>query len=397
MVPVLSLGRTPLANALVEPERAGEPEDTYPLDLVRCRTCTLVQITETVPPETLFRHYAYFSSFSDTMVRHARQLVERLVEDRRLGASNLAMEIASNDGYLLQHYLSAGVPVLGIEPAENIAAVARQKGIRTESEFFGESFARILATRGEQADVIHANNVLAHVADLPGFVTGLGIALAPRGLVVIEVPYLKDFLDRTEFDTIYHEHLCYFSLTALDRLFTAHGLVAVHVERLPIHGGSIRLFAAHEKGTPPYDRTEIDALLSEEQEWGVDSPAPYEQFAARVAAWKVALTQLLRELKKRGNRIAAYGAAAKGATLLNFAGIGRDIVDFVADRSTYKQGKLMPGSRLPIRPPSALVDEQPEYALLLAWNFADEVLAQQDEFRRRGGKFIIPIPEPRIV
>ena len=397
IAPVLSLGRTPLANALVDPERAGMPEETFPLDLVRCRGCTLVQITESVPPAILFRHYAYFSSFSDTMVRHAKELVDRLIDERRLEARSLAMEIASNDGYLLQHYVARGVPVLGIEPAQNIAAVAREKGIRTEAEFFGEDFARTLAGRGEQADVIHANNVLAHVPDLPGFVRGLRLALAPGGLVSIEVPYVKDFLDRTEFDTIYHEHLSYFSVTALDRLFTAAGFTAVHVERLPIHGGSIRFFAAHDTQLPPYDRTEVETLLAEEQEWGVDTPAPYEQFAARVAAWKQEITRLLGDLKNGGHSIAAYGAAAKGATLLNFAGIGRDVLDFVADRSTYKQGKLMPGSHLPIRPPSALVEEQPDYALLLTWNFADEVLAQQEEYRRRGGKFIIPIPQPRIV
>jgi SAM-dependent methyltransferase len=396
-VPVLSLGAMPLANALVEPERAGEPEPAYPLDLVRCRSCTLVQITETLPPETLFRQYAYFSSFSDTMVEHARRLVTRLIAERGLGAGSLAMEVASNDGYLLQHYVAAGVPVVGIEPAENIAAVARDRGVRTETAFFGEGFARELAGRGDQADAIHANNVLAHVADLPGFVAGLRTALKGGGLAVVEVPYVKDLLDRCEFDTIYHEHLCYFSLTALDRLLTRQGLTAVHVERLPIHGGSIRLFAAHEKSAPPYDRAEVDALLQEERGWGVDAAAVYEQFAGRVAAWKIAINVLFDDLKRRGRRIAAYGAAAKGATLLNFAGIDHNTIEFVVDRSTYKQGKLMPGSQLPIRPPSALLDEQPDYALLLTWNFADEVLAQQEEFRRRGGKFIIPIPEPRVV
>src|SRR5262245_61754228 len=286
IAPVLSLGRTPLANALVEPADAGQPEETFPLNLVRCMKCTLVQIDETVPPEKLFRHYAYFSSFSDTMVAHAKAVADRLVGERRLGSRNLVVEIASNDGYLLQHYLAAGVPVLGIDPAENIAGVARQKGIRTDSEFFGIDYAKRVVARGEHADIVHANNVLAHVADLPGVVAGLTELLAPNGLAVVEVPYVKDFIERCEFDTIYHEHLCYFSLTALDRLFAAHGLRIVHVEPLSIHGGTIRFFAAHQVMTPPYDRSAVEALLNEEKAWGVDRAEVYELFAQRVESWR---------------------------------------------------------------------------------------------------------------
>jgi SAM-dependent methyltransferase len=356
-----------------------------------------VQIDETVPPEKLFRQYAYFSSFSDTMVEHARAIAARLVAERHLGPTSLVMEVASNDGYLLQHYVVAGVPVLGIEPAENIARVARDHGVRTEAEFFGQTYAAELAARGELADVVHANNVLAHVADLPGFVRGLPLVLKPDGLVVVEAPYLKDFLDRCEFDTIYHEHLCYFSVTALDKLFASQGLMLVHAERLPIHGGSMRLFAAHDRMASPYDRMTVERLLAEEHQWGVDRPAIYEAFSERVRAWKPKMVDLLRSLKASGKRLAAYGASAKGATLLNYAGLGRETLDFVADRSTYKQGKLMPGVHLPITPTSRLLEDMPDYVLLLTWNFADEILAQQTAYLARGGKFIVPIPEPRIV
>lgn len=397
LAPVLSLGRTPLANALIDPAEPSLPEETFPLDLVRCCACTLVQITETVPPEKMFSSYAYFSSFSDTMVTHARDLVQRTVLDRQLGAAHLAVEIASNDGYLLQHYVAAGVPVLGIEPAANIAAVARDKGIPTEVAFFGAAYADGLARNARRADVLHAHNVLAHVPDLPGFVGGFHALLAPAGVAIVEVPYLKDFLDRCEFDTVYHEHLCYFSLTALHRLYEACGLVITRIERLAIHGGSIRIFAQRADNPGAQPEGAVAAMLDEERAWGVDRDDPYREFAARVAAWRTETTALLRDLKSQGKRIAAYGAAAKGATLLNYAAIGRETLDFVADRSTYKQGKLMPGVRLPIRAPLALLEEMPDYVLLLTWNFADEILAQQAEYRRRGGQFIIPIPSPHIV
>jgi SAM-dependent methyltransferase len=391
---VLSLGETPLANSLLTAEQRDRPEPLYPLDLVFCPRCTLVQITETVPPEQLFRDYLYFSSFSDTMLRHAQELVGRLIDERHLDGGSLAVEIASNDGYLLQYYRDAGVPVLGIEPARNIARVAEERGIPTVAEFFGVEVAQGLVREGRRADVLHANNVLAHVADLNGVVAGIALLLKPDGVAVIETPYVKDLIDHTEFDTIYHEHLCYYSLTALDRLFQRHGLTIVDVERLPIHGGSLRVFAGHD-GTRQTAR--VRDLLQEEDTWGVGDAAFYAGFGAKVTRLRDSLRSLLADIKADGKRIAAYGASAKGSTLLNYCGIGRDTLDFVVDRSTVKQGHYTPGTRLPIYAPEKLLDDKPDYVLLLTWNFAGEILAQQAEFRRRGGQFIIPIPEPRVV
>jgi SAM-dependent methyltransferase len=391
---VLDLGRTPLANALLTAEQLGRSEPTYPLALFFCPTCSLVQITATVPPEQLFRHYVYFSSFSDTMVEHVRVLANRLMAERSLTARSLVMEAASNDGYLLQHYRRAGVGVLGIDPAANIARVAQERGIPTLAEFFGTELAERLAAAGQRADVFHAHNVLGHAADPNGFVRGIRTILKEDGIAVVEVPYVKELVDRHEFDTIYHEHLSYYSLTSLDQLFRRHGLSIIQVERLPIHGGTLRLFVA------PGDLTlhrGVANLLRQESELGLDRYDYYRTFASGVARLKATLPPLLADLKAAGRRLAAYGASAKGSTLLNYFGIGRDTLDFVVDRSTVKQGLFTPGTHLPIRPPQALLEEKPDYVLLLTWNFADEILAQQAEFRRRGGRFIVPVPEPRIV
>ncbi|HVA90392.1 MAG TPA: class I SAM-dependent methyltransferase [Chloroflexota bacterium] len=391
--PVLSLGRTPLANACITAEELDQPEPTYPLDVVFCPACTLVQITETVPPEKLFGNYLYFSSFSDTMLAHARALTSELIAARALGAGSLAVEIASNDGYLLRNYLEAGIAVLGIEPARNIAAVAQQRGVRTMCEFFNADLARRLRHEGYQADVLHAHNVLAHVADLHGVVAGIAELLKADGVAIIEAPYVKDLLDKVEFDTVYHEHLCYFSLTALTHLFARHGLTIVDAARIPIHGGSLRVTAGRESRPS----RAVAALLAEEAGWGVDQPAVYLKFARQVEALRDQITSTLRRLKAEGTTIAAYGASAKGATLLSYCGIGRETLDFVVDRSTAKQGRYTPGTHLPILAPEELLKAMPDYTLLLTWNFADEILAQQQAYRDAGGRFIIPIPSVEIV
>lgn len=392
---VLSLGSTPLANALLasaEPD-AGEPR--FPLDVVFCAGCSLVQLTETVPPDVLFGEYVYFSSFSPAAVEHARQLTERVVADRRLGADHLVVEIASNDGYLLQHYARRGVPVLGIEPARNIAAAARERGIDTLNAFFTADLARQLASDGRAADVIHANNVLAHVPDLNGFVEGIRLLLRPGGVAIIEVPWVRELVRHLEFDTIYHEHLSYFSLTALAPLFERHGLVVADVETVEIHGGSLRLWIGHAGTSARGER--VEALLRQEREEGLDHGRGYADFADRVARLGDELRALLRELKQAGHSIAAYGASAKGSTLLNCFGIGGDLLDFVVDRSTVKQGLFTPGTHLRIRPTEDLLTEMPDYVLLLTWNFAGEILEQQAEYRRRGGRFILPVPSPKVV
>src|SRR5262245_1916320 len=389
---VLSLGKLPLANRFLRAEELGEDEPRFPLDWARCPACALVQITETVPPEILFRDYLYFSSYSDTMLQHASLLTARLTRERGLGPGSLVVEIASNDGYLLKGYASAGIPVLGVEPARNVARVAEASGIRTVAEFFDEALARTLAAAHGPDDLIHAHNVLAHVADLSGVVRGIGALLRDDGVAVIEAPYLRDLVDHSEFDTIYHEHLCYFSVTALDRLFRRHGLVLRAVERVPFQGGALRRVVA----AGGMAGCSVRRLLAEEADWGVDRDEPLVAFAARVEALRARLVELLGGLKRSGKRLAAYGAAAKGSTLLGYAGIGRETLDFVADRSPHKQGLYMPGVHVPIVSPARLVEARPDYCVLLAWNFAEEIMAQQAQYRAAGGQFIVPVPTPRL-
>jgi len=394
--PVLSIGPVPLANSLVSEDRLSLPQPRYPLDLAVCTDCSLVQLLETVPPEKLFSEYFYFSSFSNAFLQHAREITEELCASLGLGHKNLVIEIASNDGYLLQYFKQKGIPVLGIEPAKNVASVAWDKrGIRTLCRFFTRELAREIAGRGERADVIIANNVLAHVPDLNGFVAGIGVLLKEEGVAWIEVPCLLDMVTGCEFDTIYHEHCCYFSATALDRLFERHGLVIEEVRKIPFHGGSLCLLVRN--GGPSYKSEALKELIMEEQEWGVNLPASYNQLGCRVFELKEKLTKLLQEVRLSGKRVAAYGAAAKGTMLLNIFNIKREMVEFVVDRSPYKQGRYIPGTLQPVVAPSVLETEKPDFLLLLAWNFADEIIAQQQEYKHRGGHFIIPIPELKIV
>jgi len=395
LAPILSLGEQPLANSYLRPEQAAQPEERFPLALVRCRNCQLVQITCTVPPEILFRDYLYLSSYSTTMLQHAESLVARLVAERTLSPRCLAVEVASNDGYLLQYYKRAGVPVLGIEPARNVAEIARGRGVDTISEFFGTELAERLRHDGVRADIIHAHNVLAHVADLNGFIAGFRLLLADDGVVVSESPYLGDFLRKLEFDTIYHEHLCYYSLTALTHLFARHGLVIEDCERIAIHGGSLRIFARHDRVAQTSPR--VRALLDEERRLGFDRDEPYAQFAAGVERAKSTVVELVRKLRGEGHKVCAYGAAAKGTVLLNACGLGPDDIAFVCDKNPLKQGRLMPGVHIPIVAPTELLASDADHCLLLAWNIAAEIRREQAPWEARGGRFIVPIPTAQVL
>lgn len=390
--PFLAFGELPLANALVPV--GTKDEARFPLTMTFCSNCTLVQLAESVDPDSLFRHYVYLSSNSPAFLEHARVLTGRLIEECALGTGSLVIEIASNDGYLLKNYRDAGIQVLGIEPARNIAEVAQKAGISTVNEFFSTDLAKGLRREGKLADIIHANNVLAHVPDLRGFVTGLATVLKPNGTVVIEVPYVRDMLEKLEFDTAYHEHLFYFALTPLVALFAKSGLDIFRVERIPVHGGSLRIFARHLGAAQP--ESSVADMLALEKEWGVGDAALYRRFRDSVLAFKPTLAAFLGKLRAEGKSVAAYGASAKGATLLNYCGVDHTVLDFVVDRSTTKQGFAMPGVQLPIFAPEELLQRQPDYVLLLAWNFVDEIARQQAEYLRRGGRFIVPVPKPHI-
>ncbi len=393
---VLDLGTVPLANALLREEDLGRPEPRFPLTLLFCEDCAMAQLRETVDPEVLFRDYVYFSSFSDTMLRHAREEADEIASAERLGPGSLVVEIASNDGYLLRNFVERGIPVLGIEPARNVAAVATERGVPTLCEFFSRDLAARLAAEGRRADVVLANNVLAHVPDIRGMAEGMAALLADHGLGAVEFPYVGDMLAALEFDTIYHEHVFYFSLHALSGVLERHGLRVVDVRRFPIHGGSLRV-SFRRAGPGAVPAPSVAALLAEERSKGLDRPEFYADFAARVEGLGNDLRAELRRRKTAAESLAAYGASAKGSTLMNAFGIGADLIDFVADRSTVKQGRYTPGNRLPILPPEALLARRPDAVLLLTWNFADEIFRQQAEYLRRGGTFIVPVPRVRTV
>jgi hypothetical protein len=391
----LSLGELPLPDALLDERDLSEPEPRFPLDIAICPTCSLVQITEEVPPEQLFvENYLYFSSFSESLLRHSRAYAERMLAERRLDADSLVVEIASNDGYLLRNFVEAGVPVLGIDPAPTQADAAEAVGVPTLPEFFAVDVAeRIVAERG-RADLIVANNVMAHTPTLNSFVAGLSLLVDDDGLVTIENTYVKDLIDHCEFDTIYHEHFSYFSCTAVDVLMRRHGLVLTAVEHFPsLQGGTLRWHVERHGQVDESAR----AFLARERAEGLTEPAYYLEFGRRVERIRRTLLELLRGLRAKGRTIAGYGAAAKGSTLLNYVGIGTELVDFVVDRNVHKHGLYMPGTHQPIRDSAALLDDQPDYVLLLAWNYRDEVMAQQAEYLRRGGRFIVPVPHPEIL
>lgn len=391
---VLDLGCHPVSNALLTEEQRGAPEPRFPLSVAFCKGCTLLQVTETVPPDVLYRRdYPYFSSSSPALLKHSAEHVDALVRKHALGPGSFVIEVASNDGYLLRNFVARGIGCLGIDPAVEPAAQANSIGVPTVCDFFGFQSAERLVGDGTLADVVIANNVIAHVDDINDFVAGFARLLKPTGVAVFEFAYAVDMINGCEFDTIYHEHVFYHTLHGLTPVFERHNFYLNDVERLPIHGGSLRLTVSR---VPKHSRA-LDALLAHEAELGVDKLSFYDDFAQRVTTLRERLCDILLQEKAKGKHIACYGAAAKGATMVNYLDLGEGFFDFVADSNPYKQNKYMPGQRIPIRHPDELIAAQPDYVLLLVWNFAGEVLRQQVAYRQRGGSFIIPVPEPYVV
>ncbi|HLA63285.1 MAG TPA: class I SAM-dependent methyltransferase [Rhodothermales bacterium] len=395
------LGLHPPCQSIVRLEDAELPETVYPLHARVCGGCSLVQIPDVVRPESIFSEYAYFSSFSDSWVAHARRYAETMTERLGLGADSMVVELASNDGYLLQHFVAAGVPCLGVEPAGNVAAAAVAKGVPTRVAFFGEAEAALMVAEGIRADLLLGNNVLAHTPELTSFVAGMKRLLAPGGTITMEFPHLLRLVEGVQFDTIYHEHYSYFSLTAVERVFAEYGLTIHDVEELPTHGGSLRIYARHideagGDGAPGPVSEAVEALRAREAAWGVDTPAPYDAFAARVRATKLGLLDFLVTAAREGKHVAGYGAAGKGNTLLNACGIRPDLVQYVVDRNPYKQHTLLPGSRIPVYAPEKIFETKPDYVLILPWNLRDEIAAQMAGIREWGGRFVVPIPEVEV-
>jgi 2-polyprenyl-3-methyl-5-hydroxy-6-metoxy-1,4-benzoquinol methylase len=393
----VDLGMSPLSNSYLRQDQLGCMEPFYPLHARVCGNCFLVQLEQFEAPEQIFNQYAYFSSYSETWLNHARAYAERAVPRFELNGQSLVVEIASNDGYLLQYFQGKGIPVLGVEPAQNVANAAEKKGIRTIAKFFGLKTAQEMVAAGRQADLIVANNVFAHVPDLVDFVSGLKSLLKPRGTIAIEVPHLLRLIQRVQFDTIYHEHFSYFSFYTAKEVLQKFGLEVYDVDELPTHGGSLRIYACHAEETTKQIESRVLEVESRELAAGIRDLATYSSFAVRVRDAKQALLEFSIHTKRAGKSMAAYGAPAKGNTLLNYCGVGKDFLDYTVDISPHKQNLYLPGTHIPIHPPDMLRKTRPDYVLILPWNLRDEILGQLAYVREWGGQFVIPIPTVEVI
>jgi 2-polyprenyl-3-methyl-5-hydroxy-6-metoxy-1,4-benzoquinol methylase len=391
------LGMSPISNAFLKATQLNLKEPFYPLHAYVCGTCLLVQLEEFESPEAIFNDdYAYFSSFSDTWLKHARDYVDEMVERFGYSGSSLVVEIASNDGYLLQYFVARNIPVLGVEPAANVAEAARKKGVDTLVKFFGVKTAKELAAARGKADLLLGNNVLAHVPDLNDFVAGMKILLKPDGVITMEFPHLLRLMQRNQFDTIYHEHFSYFSLLTAEKVFAHHGLTLFDVQQLPTHGGSLRIFARHAEH-PGKVSGAVSALLAEERAGGLEKISTYSAFSENVRLTKRKLLQFLIQAKDAGRSVVGYGAPAKGNTLLNYCGVRSDFIDYTVDRSPHKQGLFLPGTHIPIHEPERIFRTRPDYVLILPWNIKDEIIEQMSAVRSWGGKFVVPVPEVTVM
>lgn len=393
----VDLGMSPLCQNHIEPQNLSKMEAFYPLHVYVCSNCFLVQLLEYVSPEDIFTEYAYFSSYSETWLSHAKAYVDMIIERLKLAEDSQVVEIASNDGYLLQYFVKHGIPVIGIEPAANVAEAAQEKGIPTIVKFFGQQTANELVDEGVHADLILGNNVLAHVPDINDFVKGMKILLSSNGVITMEFPHILRLMAENQFDTIYHEHFSYLSFTTVDRIFREHNLLLFDVERLPTHGGSLRIYGCHLGNTYRTITDRVMDLKQEEKEFGIEKLETYSSFSEQVKETKRKLLNLLIEIKSKGKTIAGYGAPGKGNTLLNYSGIRTDFIDYTVDRNPYKQGNFLPGSRIPICDPEKIKETRPDYLLILPWNIQEEIMKQTAYIRNWGGRFIIPIPEARII
>jgi len=387
---------SPLANSYVKPEQLNCMEPFYPLHVYVCGKCLLVQLEQFSSPADIFSDYAYFSSFSDSWLVHAKAYVDMITPRFSLDRNSKVVEIASNDGYLLQNFVARGIPVLGVEPAANVSEVAKGKGIPTKVLFFGEKTARDLAEEGWSADLIVGNNVLAHVPDLNDFVKGLKLLLKPAGVATMEFPHLLQLMEQNQFDTIYHEHFSYFSFLAVDQVFARHGMKLFDVEELPTHGGSLRIYAAHTEDSSKQVQPRANELKSREQEAGYGLLDHYLSFSSKAEAAKRMLLSFLISAKHEGKRVVGYGAPAKGNTLLNYCGVRTDLVDYTVDLSPHKQGHFLPGVHIPIYAPDRIRHTRPDYVLILPWNLREEVIQHMSYIREWGGKFVVPIPEVKV-